>query len=94
MHAWHQNSEQGTQKNCAPERLIISALKLPPFELVDFKDMNRNFKTLFKKIYAVALDSCYKLCLLKTGRIVKINEKYAFVLHCISSFEVTSYKKL
>ena len=54
------------EKNCAPEFLILSALKLSSCELVVFVDMNtyiltedRNFKTFLKANYATALDGCY-----------------------------------
>ena len=37
--AWHLKSQQGTQKNCAPEFLILSALKLTSYGLVVFVNM-------------------------------------------------------
>ena len=58
-------SQQGTQKNCAAEFLILSALKLRSCGLVVFTDMNtditedRNFKTFLKENYATAWDNCY-----------------------------------
>ena len=59
-------SHNKAHKNCAPEFLIPSALKLTSCELVVFIDMNayiliegRSFKTILKENYAVALNSCY-----------------------------------
>lgn len=53
------------QKNCAPESLILSALKLPLCELA-FLDIDSyiltediNFKILLRENYAIVLDSCY-----------------------------------
>ena len=65
VYAWHQNSQQDTQKNCAPEILIFSALKLFSCRLVVFTDMStyiltegKNFKTSLIKNYATAWESC------------------------------------
>ena len=64
--AWHLKSQQGTQKNCAPEFLILSALKLTPYGLVVFVNMKiyiltegKNFKTFLKENYEIGLNSCY-----------------------------------
>ena len=53
-------------QNCAPEFLILAALKLTSSEIVVFIDMStyiltegRNFKTSLKENYTVALNSCY-----------------------------------
>ena len=60
----HQNSKQGTHKNCVPEFLILSALKLPSCVPVVLIDLNtciltegRNFKTFLKENYAITLDT-------------------------------------
>ena len=65
VYAWHQNSQQDTQKNCAPEILIFSALKLFSCRLVVFTDMStyiltegKNFKTSLIENYATAWESC------------------------------------
>ena len=59
---WYLKSQQGRQKNCSPEFLILSALKLPRCGLVVFVDMNTyiltegtNFKTFLKEKYPIAL---------------------------------------
>ena len=58
--------QQGAQKNCVLEFLILSALKITSCELVVFIDMStyiltesRNCKTLLKENYAAAFDSPY-----------------------------------
>ena len=69
---WHQKSKQGTHKNCAPEFLILSVLKLHPCGLVVFIDTNTDTDTYtytrqeFQKIierklcnyFSIALDRC------------------------------------
>ena len=52
-------------KNCAPEFLILSAIKLPSYGLVVFINMNiyihkegTNFKTFLKESNPTGLDSC------------------------------------
>ena len=54
------------KKNCSPEFLIFSAVKLPSCELLVFIDMNTfiliegtNLWTFLKKNYGIALDSYY-----------------------------------
>ena len=65
VHAWHQKSQQSTRKKCAPEFLILSALKLPSCGLLVFTNMNTyiltedtNLKTFLKEKYLIALDCC------------------------------------
>ena len=52
-------------KKCAPEFLILSALKLPSCELLVFTNMNTymltedtNLKRFLKEKYSIALDCC------------------------------------
>ena len=63
VHMWQLKSQQGTQKRCASDFLILSALTLPSYGLLDFINMNTyikgtNFKTFLKENYPIALDSC------------------------------------
>ena len=61
----HQKLSTSHTKNHAPEFLILSALKLPSWELTVFIDMNiyiqkaggRNFKVLLKEVYPITWDS-------------------------------------
>ena len=61
----HQKLSTRHTKNHAPEFLILSALKLPSWELAVLTDMNiyiqkaggRNFKILLKEVYPITWDS-------------------------------------
>ena len=61
----HQKLSTSHTKNHAPEFLILSALKLPSWELTVFIDMNiyiqkaggRDFKVLLKEVYPITWDS-------------------------------------
>ena len=64
VHAWHQKSQQSTRKKCAPEFLILSALKLPSCGLLVFKKYEhlytyRRYK--FKNILERKIFNCLGL---------------------------------
>ena len=66
MHVPKVSANKAYKKNCVPEFPILLALKY--YLHVYFTGMNmyiltegRNFKTLLKENYAIALDSCYLL---------------------------------
>ena len=63
MHAWHLNSQQGTGKKLSTEYLIVSALHVGWWFLLNMNTYilteGTNFKTFLKENYPIDLDSCY-----------------------------------
>ena len=63
MHAWHLDSQQGTGKKLSTEYLIVSALHVGWWFLLNMNTYilteGTNFKTFLKENYPIDLDSCY-----------------------------------